>query len=68
MGLDIEIVIGIVVLTALGVLLTGPGMWSEKWGWSALRRSKRARGPRAGAAAPPRGDSSDGRASPDARR
>jgi hypothetical protein len=42
MGLDLEIIIGIVVLTVLGVFLTGPGMWSEKWGWSTLRRKKRA--------------------------
>lgn len=40
MGIDLEIVIGIVVLTLLGVFLTGPGMWSEKWGWSALRRKR----------------------------
>ena len=41
MGLDLEIIIGIIVLTLLGVFLTGPGMWSEKWGWSALRRKRR---------------------------
>jgi hypothetical protein len=41
MGIDLEMVIGVVVLTLLGVLLTGPGMWSEKWGWSALRKKKR---------------------------
>ena len=45
MGVDLDIVIGIVVLTLLAVLLTGPGMWSEKWGWSALRR-RRSRPPR----------------------
>jgi hypothetical protein len=61
MGLDLEIVLGIVVLTVLGVLLTGPGMWSEKWGWSALRRSKRARATHLDAAAKP-GEHGDGRA------
>jgi hypothetical protein len=33
-------VVGVVVLTLLGVLLTGPGMWSEKWGWRRLSRRK----------------------------
>jgi hypothetical protein len=47
MGVDLEIVIGIVVLTLLGVFLTGPGMWSEKWGWSAIRK-KRHRDPAGG--------------------
>jgi hypothetical protein len=66
MGLDLEIVVGIVVLTVLGVFLTGPGMWSEKWGWSALRRSKRARATHAKAEGEPR-DGGEVRAS-DARR
>jgi len=25
-------------LVALTLLLTGPGLWSEKWGWNLLRR------------------------------
>jgi len=25
-------------LTVLGLLLTGPGMWSESWGWGWLRK------------------------------
>ena len=25
-------------LTALALLLTGPGMWSESWGWGWLTR------------------------------
>ena len=37
MGITLEMVIGVVVLTVLGLLLTGPGMWSEKWGWKFLR-------------------------------
>jgi hypothetical protein len=40
MGITLEMVIGVVVLTALGLLLTGPGMWSEKWGWRFLRRDR----------------------------
>lgn len=39
--------IGVVVLTALTLLLTGPGMWSEKWGWKTFERlfsRKRRRG------------------------
>jgi hypothetical protein len=30
-------IIGALVLTLLAVLLTGPGMWSEKWGWGWLK-------------------------------
>jgi hypothetical protein len=30
--------IGVVVLTVLTVLLTGPGLWSEKWGWKTFER------------------------------
>jgi hypothetical protein len=36
MGISVELAIGIVLLTVLGLLLTGPGMWSEKWGWKRL--------------------------------
>lgn len=31
----------VVGLTALTVLLTGPGLWSEKWGWKWLERRPR---------------------------
>ncbi|HYS79793.1 MAG TPA: hypothetical protein VEM76_03735 [Anaeromyxobacteraceae bacterium] len=34
MGLDLLTVLGVLGLTLLTLLLTGPGMWSEKWGWS----------------------------------
>ena len=34
--------LGIVALT---LLLTGPGLWSEKWGWSLLKRFNRKRKP-----------------------
>jgi hypothetical protein len=53
MGITVEMVVGVIVLTLLGVLLTGPGLWSEKWGWGWLRgRRTRGRG-RAGGGEPP---------------
>ena len=27
--------------TLLTILLTGPGLWSEKWGWGWLERKKK---------------------------
>lgn len=42
MGVDAEVLIGVAVVTVLAILLTGPGMWSEKWGWSAMRKRRRA--------------------------
>jgi hypothetical protein len=41
MGVSLEMVVGVVVLTVLGILLTGPGMWSEKWGWRRISRARR---------------------------
>jgi hypothetical protein len=38
MDLDWETVVWIVALVALTLLLTGPGMWSEKMGWSFFDR------------------------------
>ena len=35
--------IGVVVLTLLTILLTGPGMWSEKWGWKWFEKRRRSR-------------------------
>lgn len=35
---DLQIVIWVLVLTAVGALLFGPGMWSESWGWDFLDR------------------------------
>ncbi len=32
-------------LTALTVLLTGPGMWSEKWGWWIFRDRRKGKTP-----------------------
>lgn len=26
-------------LTLLGLLLTGPGMWSDRWGWGWVRKA-----------------------------
>lgn len=39
-GLDRTQVIGLVVLLVLTVLLTGPGLWSETWGWGWLTKKK----------------------------
>ena len=37
--------LAIVVLVALTVLLTGPGLWSEKWGWKLFERVFGKKGP-----------------------
>jgi hypothetical protein len=52
MGISLELAIGVVVLTLLGLLLTGPGMWSEKWGWKFLRGRRREDEPREPSASP----------------
>jgi hypothetical protein len=31
----------VVGMTLLTLLLTGPGMWSEKWGWWWVRRGEK---------------------------
>ncbi|GEJ58976.1 hypothetical protein [Anaeromyxobacter diazotrophicus] len=33
MGLNLPTILVILGLVALTLLLTGPGLWSEKWGW-----------------------------------
>ena len=53
--------IGVVVLTVLTVLLTGPGMWSEKWGWKALDRIFTRKPKRADDSRPP----AEGKGDPD---
>ncbi len=40
-GYLLAIVVGLPVLV---LLLTGPGMWSEKWGWGPLKLFDRLRG------------------------
>jgi hypothetical protein len=47
MDISAEMIVGVVVLTLLGLLLTGPGMWSERWGWKWLqgRRARDVRRP-----------------------
>jgi hypothetical protein len=35
-------IILVVGLPLLLLLLTGPGMWSEKWGWSTMEKLRRA--------------------------
>ena len=39
--IDVWTVALVVGLTALTILLTGPGLWSEKWGWRWLEKRKR---------------------------
>jgi hypothetical protein len=42
---DSEIVYALIMVVGLPlifVLLTGPGLWSEKWGWRTLERLERA--------------------------
>ena len=42
MDSDISFILVMVVgLTLLALLLMGPGMWSEKWGWRTLERMQR---------------------------
>jgi hypothetical protein len=43
MGIDGEMIFMVVVLVAATLLLTGPGLWSENWGWKALGRFSRKR-------------------------
>ncbi|BDG08534.1 hypothetical protein [Anaeromyxobacter paludicola] len=52
MDLDLTTVLGVLALTALAVLLTGPGLWSESWGWWMLGDRKR-RGARQADGRPP---------------
>ena len=57
MEISAEMIAGVVVLTLLGLLLTGPGMWSERWGWKWLQGLRGRRTPphakRPGEATPP---------------
>ena len=41
MGLDLLTVLAVLGLTLLTLLLTGPGMWSEKWGWGWFTKNER---------------------------
>lgn len=41
MDIQWEWLVGVVVLTVLALLLTGPGMWSEKWGWGWFEEKRR---------------------------
>lgn len=45
MGIDGETILWVVGLTVLSLVLTGPGMWSARWGWSWLERRGRRREP-----------------------
>ena len=44
MGLNLSTVLGVLGLTILTLLLTGPGMWSEKWGWGWFTKRDKAVG------------------------
>ena len=44
MGLNLSTVLGVLGLTILTLLLTGPGMWSEKWGWGWFTKRDKAEG------------------------
>jgi hypothetical protein len=39
-AIDLAFAAGLVLLT---LALTGPGLWSEKWGWGAIKRAFRRR-------------------------
>jgi hypothetical protein len=39
--IDGETVLLIVALVALTLLFTGPGLWSEKWGWGFFKKKKK---------------------------
>jgi len=42
MDVDLETLLIVVLIpTILAVLLTGPGMWSEKWGWGWFETKRR---------------------------
>ena len=43
MGLDLLTVLGVLALTLLTIFLTGPGMWSEKWGWGWFTKGEKAK-------------------------
>jgi hypothetical protein len=40
-------------LTLLGLLLTGPGMWSDRWGWGWVRKGGDGKADAAGAGPSP---------------
>jgi hypothetical protein len=48
MDIDSYWLLVIVVLVALTVLLTGPGLWSEEWGWKFFERLFNRKGSRGG--------------------
>ena len=43
LGSDLETVLWILALVALTLIFTGPGLWSEKWGWPLIARLTRKR-------------------------
>lgn len=43
MHIDLSTILWVVGLTLAGGLLTGPGMWSDRWGWKTLDRLSKKR-------------------------
>ncbi|HET9594984.1 MAG TPA: hypothetical protein VFP65_05370 [Anaeromyxobacteraceae bacterium] len=42
MDIDLTTILVVVLVpTLLTILLTGPGMWSEKWGWGWFEEKRR---------------------------
>ena len=39
--MTLEFILIVLVLPVLALLVTGPGMWSERWGWRALEAVER---------------------------
>ena len=46
MHIDLGTILWVVGLTLAGGLLTGPGMWSDRWGWKTLDRLGKKRAPK----------------------
>jgi hypothetical protein len=57
---DLELGLWVLGMTLAAALLMGPGLWSERWGWSVLDRLTRKSPPKA-APAPTEVDPKNGR-------
>ena len=45
MGFNLPTILVVLGIVALTLLLTGPGLWSEKWGWRWFDAARRKRTP-----------------------
>ncbi len=43
MDLDLSLVLPLLAILILTLLITGPGLWSEEWGWWWVKRPRDAR-------------------------